>query len=1626
MRLLIFTCLSFVLQAIGLAHPSNNLLHTSEPHLPAGNVGKNVVETPEVKILALTLVVDSIHNVDCVRATGYLALKANGGVQPYTYAWSNGNTGAVSTNLAVGPYTITVTDNSGNTASVSANIVEDITGPEAGAGDDMNVACSNTIVTLNGTGSTGANYQYLWTASNGGQIQSGANTLTPVIKHAGDFLLKVTNTTNGCFKTSSVVVTANNEPPVVTATGGTFTCLQPSVILNSTYPVPNTKYVWTGPNNYTSNLLHPQVSVVGTFIFKVTDTLTTCINTANAVVVADTAKPVAVPLGGLINCAQPTLTISGTYSPANATFNWSGPNGFTSILQNPVASVAGDYKVTVTNPINGCTTTKTATVTSNFAAPSAFATVNGTLSCAVNFVQLNGAGSPAGITFAWTGPGGFTSSSQNTSASVAGVYTLTTKNPVNGCTATSTATAQSNTTPPGVTASGGIKTCSSPNVTLQATSPTQSVSYKWSGPGGFTSTLQNPSASIVGTYTVTVTNPVNGCISTASVGITQNIAPPNVSATSAVVSCNVPNPHVVATSTTSGATFAWTGPNGFTSNIFNPTVSVGGSYTVTATSPVNGCTAAKTIFVDENLATPFTYAGEDRALNCNFASILTNPIGTTMGSNITYLWTTWDGHIYLGETTLYARIDAPGHYTLTTKNTTSGCTSKDSMEVTQTQGFLLNTVQLSAVSCNGGNNGSVKTTPDGGAFPYTYIWSNGSTTATVNNLSAAAYNVTATDSEGCTAVSTVSVTQPSAVVASISATPQTMVGVNNGTASVNPSGGTAPYSLHWSNGGTSPTIMNLAPGAYTVTVTDSKGCTKTNTANVNGINCAMLGETTATNLTCAGAATGTATANVSGAVGPFTYNWSNGATTKTASNLAAGNYAVTVSAPNGCSTVLTTQITGPQPLMLSTVSNTSVTCSGLLNGAATFNATGGVSPYNYAWSNGSTGATITGVGAGAYTCTTTDANGCTSTQTTQVTSPQPVVLAVLTKVDVPCNDGQTGSITMSATGGTSPFSFAWSNNNSGATISNLAVGNYQCTVTDAHGCTKNQSAQIVATDNTPPQLILKNASVALNASGNATVTPAMFDNGSFDQSCNIVNFTINPSTFNCSQIGTNTVTLTATDKNGNTATSTALATVIDNIAPTLSCPSSQTASPCASTVFFNAPQVQDNCTSNNVAVLTSGLPSGSSFPIGVTQEIYSYTDAGGNTATCQFSVTVSGSASVESSVTPTSCSGNCDGTATLSVLSGPNPASVNWSNGQSGLTAVSLCPGSYFATVTDVSGCSQVYSVQIQTVDTQAPIITCPNNVVAGYCNPVVSYTQPQVLDNCAVNFQQLQMISGLPSGTSFPIGLTTQLFRYTDGGGNVAECSFTVTVHLAASINSSATNITCSGDCNGGAIIAISGGQGPFGVLWNNGFAGPAIGNLCPGVYTATVTDADGCQQMQIVQIMEPNPLILSNSNVINDASNSGTGSITVAINGGTMPYTYAWTRNGQPFSATQNLFGLFSGQYVLLVTDARGCTFSTPAFTISTSSVATSTPEDQYQWLLYPNPAQAEVFLKLEEVAGMETHVSIFDASGRLVLDQDATKLNNDLLRIDLSNIPDGMLLVRITNEKGSFSKMLLKLKG
>ncbi|MBK6995126.1 MAG: hypothetical protein IPH31_09435 [Lewinellaceae bacterium] len=371
--------------------------------------------------------------------------------------------------------------------------MNDFAVPLADAGAPQVVPCSNTLTTLNGSGSSGPDFAYQWLSSNGGHILSGANTLNPVVDHAGTFQLTVSNLNNGCTASGTTTVTGQNTAPAATATGGVLNCTSNSVTLTVVYTSLNTSFFWQGPGGFNSLLLNPVVNVAGNYVFNLTDTLTGCITKSTAVVTANFLAPnVDAAGGGVITCAQSTAQLTGASTTPGATFSWTGPNGYSSSQQNPIVSSAGTYTLTVKNPANGCTATDAVTVTSNLTAPIPTASVNGPLTCVVQLVQLTGTSNTPGVSFAWTGPANFVSNLQNPFVGKPGLYTLVITNPVNGCTGTATVTVTQNITPPNVSASGGVKTCSSPLVVLSGNSTTPAVSYSWTGPNGFTSIQQTP------------------------------------------------------------------------------------------------------------------------------------------------------------------------------------------------------------------------------------------------------------------------------------------------------------------------------------------------------------------------------------------------------------------------------------------------------------------------------------------------------------------------------------------------------------------------------------------------------------------------------------------------------------------------------------------------------------------------------------------------------------------------------------------------------------------------------------------------------------------------------------------------------------------------------------------------------------------------------------------------------------------------------------------------------------------------------------------------------------------------------------------------------------------------------
>jgi len=1136
-------------------------------------------------------------------------------------------------------------------------------------------------------------------------------------------------------------------------------------------------------------------------------------------------------------------------------------------------------------------------------------------------------------------------------------------------------------------------------------STTPGVSYSWTGPNGFSSSQQNPSVLFVGSYTLRVTNPQNGCTATAIATVSQNVSPPSISATSGTITCNNPTVQINTTATPQGLSYSWTGPNNFSSTLQNPTVSASGFYYVTATNPANGCTSSTSVFTNANTTPPFAFAGENKSLNCFFSSILINGSFSSTGPNFTYQWTTWDGNIVGGANTLYPSVNLEGTYTLKVTNTQNGCMAFDSMTVTQSLPVTAVISQTTPVHCSGGSNGTATVSGGGGSMFYSYNWSNGKTTAAINGLSAGTYTITVTDTEGCSATATATIIQL-ILDANINVSHQTVPGVNNGSATVIGIGGTAPYSVLWSTGAVTLTINNLAPGPYSVTVTDGKGCTVVKTTNVNAANCILTGSTVGTNVSCFGANNGSATINLNSSINPITYGWSNGSTTKTVNGLAPGTYTVTATDASSCTVVQSVQITQPNALLVSISTQKNPSCSNATDGFISAGASGGTQPYTYKWSNNASFSSIFSLGAGTYTLTVTDANNCTTTLSTQLSAPNPISIAIVQKTDVPCSSSNTGTISVSVQGGNTPYEYFWSNGATQAAISGLTGGTYTLTVTDNNDCSNSISATVAVLDQSPPTLQLQNGVVDLDNSGFVTVSATLFDNGSFDN-CGIVSWTVTPNTFNCSQIGQNMVTITATDLGGNTSTGTAILTVQDNIVPTLNCPSNIITGACNALVQFNAPQVFDNCTFNPAQLVqTNGQPSGTIFPFGSTVQTFRYSDQAGNVGECSFIVTVDAGVGILNSSIPATCSGNCDGSATLTQISG-TAANFLWSNGQSGPHLSGLCPGNYTATITDAYNCTQTQSVQISVLDIQPPSLACPVNIAGSYCAPTV-YNQPNVNDNCPVNLANVQLISGLPSGTVFPVGNTVQTFSYTDGGGNTGQCSFTVSVAGPAGHSAAVQSVTCANLCNGFASLSLSGGNPPFSIQWSNGQVGPMATNLCAGNFSFSITDVYGCTQAGSVAVSQPTALSLAVDQVLNDVGNAGIGSIQITVNGGVPPYSYHWTRNGQFFAATMDIGNLFAGQYIGVVTDANGCTVSSGAVTI-TSLVSTQNPVWIQELSISPNPASEAVRLDFGTVLGQPAQIQLLAPNGRVVQNQ-LIESSAQQVQIDVSDLPAGIWFVQI----------------
>lgn len=427
---------------------------------------------------------------------------------------------------------------------------------------------------------------------------------------------------------------------------------------------------------------------------------------------------------------------------------------------------------------------------------------------------------------------------------------------------------------------------------------------------------------------------------------------------------------------------------------------------------------------------------------------------------------------------------------------TNGCgnsaTYTRSIEINSIGGPSVSLNSSSNPTCYGGSDGNASVLVTSGQSPFAYLWSdaNMQTSPSATGLPAGIYHVTVTDDIGCSSTFSITINNPAPIVLSDTSTLATC-GQQDGTATVNVvSGGTGPFTYQWSSGGNAATEDSLGWGNYSVLVTDANGCTSSANASVSENGAAAVSLNSVTDAICNATATGSIDINVTGGNPPYTYSWSTGATTQDVSNMAAGTYSVIVMDASGCKSVLSASVSEPIAIVVSTSVVQAPTCSNF-DGQASASPENGNPPYTYLWTNAGnqTTQTATGLPAGSYSVTVTDADGCTDVGVISLSnSNAPTVISVVTNVS--CFGDGDGSIDLTVSGGTSPYLYTWNvppPQTNYQDINNLAPGNYIVSIQDASGCFSVGSYNI-----TQPVVLTVSVSVngatCGNSDGTATAT----------------------------------------------------------------------------------------------------------------------------------------------------------------------------------------------------------------------------------------------------------------------------------------------------------------------------------------------------------------------------------------------------------------------------------------------------------------------------------------------------------------------------------------------------------
>ncbi len=876
----------------------------------------------------------------------------------------------------------------------------------------------------------------------------------------------------------------------------------------------------------------------------------------------------------------------------------------------------------------------------------------------------------------------------------------------------------------------------------------------------------------------------------------------------------------------------------------------------------------------------------------------------------TYLWDS-------GEVTDTIKNLCPGQYAVNFEDAV-GCKRQASVTITQ-PAVLAASATLSNANCTGNNcNGSATLSVSGGTAPYSYHWSSGQSSASVNTLCAGNYSVDVIDSRGCSSTVTFTIVNPAApLISLLSHNEVTCPGGNDGTATINASGGVAPYLYSWSPiGGTGSTASGLSAGVYTVLAIDQNGCRSSHDISITGP-AAFSSSNTVFPADCFGAATGSASIQVQGGTAPYSYSWlPSGGNLASASHLTGGNYTVNVTDASGCT--FSTQLSINQPLALSnSISSVSAHCYGAADGSAQIITSGGLPPYSYQWSPaGGTSASATSLFAGTYSVLVRDANLCGRTEMITVGQAQQIALSTISS-PAQCG-GFDGSAMVTATGGTSPYQYAWSPvGGSDSLAQNLSAGFYTVLVTDANACSVSTQVLVVNSNGMTSSIDSK--------------TDVSCYGGNDGAAAVIATSGVLPYTYTWFPSGGN-----ASAASGLTA-----GTYTVMIEDSMGCVNIQEVKilePDRLSLNFNIRSV--SCFGGNDGSVEA-LVSGGTLPYN-----YNWLPFGGNAATAinltagNYSLLLSDAKActisqaivvdqappiqVSFSYTDASCDMN-NGAASVFVSGGTGPYSVYWNTpGDTTISLSAIKAGMYSVTITDSMACIKTDSIRIG--GTHAPDLAVFSHSSVS-CNDGNdgSVILSTVSGSAPYSYTWFPPVSSAASAIGLRSGIYSVSVR--DASGCMDSISLLVEEPAPLAMLMFKNDVSCAGAGNGEIFAAAGGGTAPYTYQWSPGAqTGDTAKFLSPGTYTVVVTDHHGCTSGASASITEP--IALSAAVLATDELCGGAcdGTAVAQLSGGTQPYRYQWCDGDTAALAVH----LCEGSCTVTITDGNNCQLQ-KSFTIN-----------------------------------------------------------------------------------------------